>query len=121
MVKTQGLTHIHLAVRDLKRSLQFYTRVFGMKESFRVGRTMVFLNTPGSRDLVTLRKAGAGEPAGDGGGIAHFGFRLDDGQGLDAAVREVVAAGGALVERGEHRPGEPYAYVRDPDGYVIEL
>jgi len=23
--------------------------------------------------------------------------------------------------RGEHAPGEPYAYVADPDGYEIEI
>ena len=32
MIKTQGLTHIHLVVRDLNRSLRFYTAVFGMEE-----------------------------------------------------------------------------------------
>ena len=46
MVKTQGLTHIHLVVRDLERSLQFYQGVFGMEERFRDGPKMVFLNTP---------------------------------------------------------------------------
>jgi hypothetical protein len=25
------------------------------------------------------------------------------------------------VEKGEHAPGVPYAYVSDPDGYVIEI
>ncbi|TDJ42461.1 MAG: hypothetical protein E2O54_02150, partial [Gammaproteobacteria bacterium] len=29
MIKTQGLTHIHLVVRDLDRALNFYTNVFG--------------------------------------------------------------------------------------------
>jgi predicted enzyme related to lactoylglutathione lyase len=32
MIQTQGLTHIHLMVRDLERSLRFYQGVFGMKE-----------------------------------------------------------------------------------------
>ena len=40
---------------------------------------------------------------------------------LDAAVTEVEAAGGMLVKRGEHAPGVPFAYIRDPDGYLIEL
>jgi catechol 2,3-dioxygenase-like lactoylglutathione lyase family enzyme len=40
---------------------------------------------------------------------------------MDAAVREVEAAGGTLISRGEHAPGVPFAYVRDPDGYVLEL
>ena len=50
------------------------------------------------------------------GGIDHFGFRLSDKAKLDEAIEEVERAGGALVERGEHPPGAPYAYVRDPDG-----
>jgi catechol 2,3-dioxygenase-like lactoylglutathione lyase family enzyme len=36
-------------------------------------------------------------------------------------IRQVEAAGGRLVERGEHAPGIPFAYVADPDGYLIEL
>jgi catechol 2,3-dioxygenase-like lactoylglutathione lyase family enzyme len=55
------------------------------------------------------------------GGVDHFGFRLKPNVDLDAAIAEVVQAGGKLVERGEHGPGSPYAYVADPDGYLIEL
>jgi len=122
MIKTQGLTHIHLVVRDLERSLRFYRGVFGMSERFRDGPKMVFLNTPGSQDLITLNE----DPtearfAGMSGGVAHFGFRLTDPASLDAAIAEVEAAGGRLVRRGEHGPGIPFAYVADPDGYVIEL
>ena len=40
MIRTQGLTHIHLVVRDLERSLGFYQRVFGLEELFREGRCM---------------------------------------------------------------------------------
>jgi len=92
-MRTQGLTHIHLMVRDLERAVAFYTRVFGLKEQFREGASMVFLNTPGRDDMVTLNE----DP------------------------REVEAAGGTLIRRGEHAPGVPFAYVRDPDGYVLEL
>lgn len=122
MIATQGLTHIHLVVRDLDRSLRFYQGVFGMQERFRDGPKMVFLNTPGSRDLVTLNEDPAeAEVAGVSGGVAHFGFRLTDPASLDAAIAAVEAAGGSLVERGERSGGLRYAYVRDPDGYVIEL
>ena len=51
----------------------------------------------------------------------HFGFRLQNRGQLAAAIEEVVAAGGRLIERGEHAPGVGYAYVSDPEGYVIEL
>lgn len=122
MIATQGLTHIHLVVRDLERSLRFYTEVFGMKELFRDGPRMVFLNTPGSNDLITLN----GDPAeaslaGAAGGVGHFGFRLCDSSDLDSAIAAIEAAGGKLLRRGEHAPGAPFAYLADPDGYVIEL
>jgi len=121
MIRTKGLTHIHLVVRSMKRSLRFYQAVFGMAVRFKIGRKMVFLNTPGSRDTITLNEnpdlAGI---AGTSGGISHFGFELVKGD-LDAAIQEVEKAGGKLVERGEHAPSVPYAYVADPDGYVIEL
>jgi catechol 2,3-dioxygenase-like lactoylglutathione lyase family enzyme len=109
-------------VRDLDRSLTFYKRVLGLEERFREGRHMVFLNTPGSQDLITLNEdPHEAEAAGVNGGVNHFGFRLRDVAGLDAAITEVEAAGGTLVKRGEHAPGVPFAYIRDPDGYLIEL
>jgi len=122
MVKTRGLYHLHLVVRDLDRSLAFYRDVFGLEEQFRDGPRMVFLATPGAGDLITLNEDPAeAVNAGRSAGIAHFGFRLSDPKSLDAAIDEVLRAGGSLVSTGEHAPGLRYAYVRDPDGYVIEL
>jgi catechol 2,3-dioxygenase-like lactoylglutathione lyase family enzyme len=54
MIETEGLTHIHLVVGDMSRSLAFYTRVFGMQELFREDDDLVFLRTPGGRDTITL-------------------------------------------------------------------
>ena len=122
MIKTKGLTHIHLLVKDLERSLKFYKSVFGMDEKYRVGKEMVFLSTPGSQDLITLHE----EPAktqllGKNGGIEHFGFQRTKDMNLDEAVHIVEQAGGKLLSRGEHAPGYLYAYMSDPDGYVFEL
>jgi catechol 2,3-dioxygenase len=122
LIETQGLTHIHLIVADLERSIEFYKNVFGMEERFRDGPKMVFLNTPGSQDLITLNEcADEAKLAGANGGVSHFGFRLSESSSLDRAISEVEAAGGKLVRRGEHAPGVPFAYVTDPDGYLIEL
>jgi len=119
LITTQGLTHLHLFVADLDRSLRFYQEVFGFEEQFRDGPTMVFLRPPNSSDTITLNEKPAS--AGVAGGIDHFGFRLTDKADLDEAIDEVEKAGGRLITRGEHAPGQAYAYVADPDGYTIEL
>ena len=121
MIRTQGLTHLHIVVADLDRSLRFYTGVFGMEEQFRDGPSMVFLRTPGAADSITLNEQPDDVRAGQRGGIDHVGFRRADDQDLDDAIRQVEAAGGRLVQRGEHAPGVEFAYVADPDGYLIEL
>lgn len=123
MIETEGLTHIHLMVGDMSRALAFYTRVFGMQELFREGDDLVFLRTPGGRDTLTLNSEPASERGrpGESGGISHFGFRLKRAADMDGAVQEIVASGGRLIRRGEHSPGELFAYVTDPDGYTIEL
>jgi catechol 2,3-dioxygenase-like lactoylglutathione lyase family enzyme len=121
MIKTCGLTHIHLVVKDVRRSLDFYQSVFGMQEKFWAGSNCVFLNTPGSNDLITLNQPTEEQPTGSGGGILHFGFQLENKSDLESAISQVIAAGGALKKRGEFMPGMPFAYVTDPDGYEIEL
>lgn len=121
MIKTAGLTHIHLMVKDLQRSLNFYQTVFGMEVMFSPAPGLVFLNTPGAKDAIALHQAEADQPTGTSGGITHFGFQLADRADLDKAIDAVVAAGGALKKRGEFAPGLPFAYVSDPDGYELEL
>jgi len=117
-IRTHGLTHISLAVEDPQRSLEFYSRVFGVEEYFRDDTSIQVLG-PGEKDVLAFEK----DPmnAGKAGGIAHFGFRLVAPSDIDAAVVAVEAAGGTVVERGEFAPGLPFAFVKDPDGYVIEI
>jgi catechol 2,3-dioxygenase-like lactoylglutathione lyase family enzyme len=118
MVRTYGLTHINLVVRDVERSLRFYGQVFGVEE---YGRTegLVHTRTPGCQDVITFDEQTSG--AGESRGIAHFGFRLVSPSDIDTAVDEVERAGGKLLRRGEFSPGYPYAYVADPDGYEVEI
>jgi catechol 2,3-dioxygenase-like lactoylglutathione lyase family enzyme len=117
-VRTHGLTHINLAVQDPLRSLEFYARVFGVKEYYR-DETQVQVQGPGPHDVLAFELDV--NAAGKAGGIGHFGFRLVDPRDIDSAVEAVKAAGGKLLRRGEFGPGLPFAYVADPDGYEIEI
>jgi catechol 2,3-dioxygenase-like lactoylglutathione lyase family enzyme len=118
MIETHGLTHISLSVRDPQRSLDFYSRVFGVREYFR-DETQIQVQGPGPFDVLAFERAAA--HAGVAGGIGHFGFRLKRPEDMDLAVTEVERAGGRLLRRGEFAPGLPFAYVSDPDGYEIEI
>jgi catechol 2,3-dioxygenase-like lactoylglutathione lyase family enzyme len=118
MLRTYGLTHIALAVRDLDRSIAFYQGVFGAKVVYR-DPGFAQLQTPGARDVLVLEKARAG--AGKSGGIRHFGYRLRSAGGIAGAARAVVTSGGTVFEQGSFIPGEPYLFAKDPDGYTVEI
>lgn len=115
---THGLTHIALAVKSPARSLKFYRAVFGVREYYRDADSIQVLG-PGPKDVIAFER----DPkhAGAPGGIIHFGFRLLRPGDIDAAVVAVQRAGGSVSSRGDFAPGCPYAFVRDPDGYEIEI
>jgi catechol 2,3-dioxygenase-like lactoylglutathione lyase family enzyme len=117
-IATHGLTHLALAVRDPERSLRFYEAVFGVREYFRDANTIQVLG-PGPHDVLAFERRP--DEAGVRGGIIHFGFRLTRPEDIDAAVAAVELAGGTISSKGEFVPGAPYAFVRDPDGYEIEI
>ena len=117
-VTTYGLTHLALGVRDPSRAFDFYREVFGMVAVYREP-SFIQAQTPGARDVLVFQRADGA--AGESGAIAHFGFRLTDPADIERAVLAVTKAGGTVVEQGEFVPGEPYAFVRDVDGYLVEI
>jgi catechol 2,3-dioxygenase-like lactoylglutathione lyase family enzyme len=119
MVKSYGLTHIALVVRDIERSFDFYRQILGMIAVYRRHKFLQ-MQTPGSHDAIVLEERGA-EHIGESGGVIHFGFRLPDAADIDAAAEAVERAGGTILEQGEFSPGEPFLMFRDPDGYEIEI
>jgi catechol 2,3-dioxygenase-like lactoylglutathione lyase family enzyme len=118
MIKTHGRNHIVLAVLDPERSLRFYRSVFGVREYFRDETTIQVLG-PGSHDVIAFERRPAS--AATAGGIIHLGFRLTKPEDIDAAIAAIEAAGGTLSSQGSFGVGLPYAFVRDPDGYEIEI
>ena len=118
MIRTHGMTHIALAVRDVERAFRFYEAVFGMVAVYR-DRDFLQAQTPGTHDVLVFETGKA--RAGKAGGIAHFGFRLVQPADIDRAAEAVEKAGGVVTSKGEFVPGEPYLFCRDPDGYEVEI
>lgn len=117
-VRTYGLTHVALAVRDPKRSFDFYRAVLGV-ECIYDGGSFLQAQTPGSRDVIVFERNP--RAAGKRGGVAHFGFRLTRARDIDRARNAIQSAGGTITDAGVFVPGEPYVFFRDPDGYEVEI
>ena len=117
-VRTHGLTHVALAVRDPHASLRFYQAVLGVAVVYE-SPEFVQAQTPGTRDVLVFERRP--HEAGRAGGIVHFGFRLQRAEDIEQARTAILAAGGTIHDTGEFIPGEPYVFFKDPDGYEVEI
>ena len=131
----KGIFHTHLVVKDIAKSVRFYTGLFGMRDTGFKDGTLVFLTTPGRDDLLALNPGGSwGFPggcatenpreeklAGVQGGAAHFGYMLPSLEDYERAIDSVGEFGGHLVVRCDHGGLFTHTYLADPDGYVVEI
>jgi catechol 2,3-dioxygenase-like lactoylglutathione lyase family enzyme len=118
MIRTYGLTHIALAVKNAKQSFEFYRKLFGVIKVYDQDG-WIQAQTPGARDILVFDESAP--RTGKVGGVAHFGFRLVNPKDINAAARAVTAAGGEILDKGEFCPGEPYLFFKDLDGYEVEI
>ena len=117
MIKTHGLTHVALAVKDPEVSLRFYESLFGVKEYFR-DESSIQVCGPGPYDVIAFERSDREMVRG---AIDHFGFRLTDPKDIERAVEEAKAVGATIVDHGEFSPGYPFLFILDPDGNQIEI
>lgn len=114
-----------IRVRDLDRSLDFYTNVLGMKVigggTMPHGGRFVHLRTPGSQQRLELNwyPRGSRFYSGYRGGeeLDHLAFVVDD---VRKAFKELVRKGAEVAVDPAHSEGTE-VYVKDPDGIWIEL
>lgn len=117
--KTYGLTHLAIAVQDVRRTKKFYHEVFNMETMYDQDG-FIQMTTPGCNDILVFEE-GKNSSVGSTGGIAHFGFRLREAKDIEEIVQRVKSAGGKIVEQGEFVKGSPYVFFKDLDGYEVEV
>jgi catechol 2,3-dioxygenase-like lactoylglutathione lyase family enzyme len=113
-----GLDHVVLRVRDQAASERFYTEVLGCTRDH-VNERVRLVQLRFGAHLIDLLP---GERGPDG--MDHFCLSItcDDLSGLADSLRaRGVAVEGSVVERRGAFGTVPSLYLRDPDGYLIEL
>jgi len=122
------LSYFGIRVRDLERSLKFYTEVFGLKEVARGDHQKY-----GAGLYVLLRDIKSGQklelnwypegsrhatPYTPGEGLDHIAFVVDD---LKVKYKEMLEKGAEPTDIDPSETGGWLAYLRDPDGNWIEI
>jgi catechol 2,3-dioxygenase-like lactoylglutathione lyase family enzyme len=113
-----GLRHLALKVHDIERSLDFYTRILGMRVDWRPDEWNVYL-TCGSDNLALHQSE---EPVSGRGMLDHFGFMVARPEEVDEWALRLARFGIALVQAPKnHRDGSRSLYFHDPDENLIQL
>ncbi len=119
-------TYTGIRVRDLDRSIRFYTEGLGMelrgrRKIPRTGGENVDLATPGSDRILELNwypRVGMVKQYRKGDELDHMAFRVEF---MKAAIEHLARHGGRTTVP-PFREGESWvAFVADPDGIWIEL
>jgi catechol 2,3-dioxygenase-like lactoylglutathione lyase family enzyme len=124
MFKPLGLDHVVFRVRDQAASQRFYVETLGCTVDH-VNERISLVHLRFGDHYIDLLPAPAGAPAGPGaGGVDHvcLSIACDDLGAVAATLRQrgVTVEGDVVDRRGAYGTG-PSLYLRDPDGYLIEL
>lgn len=118
--------HMMIRVLDEARSVDFYSKAFGLKVADRVDFadfTLIYMSNPESEFEVELTvNKGRTDPYDLGNGYGHVAFSVDN---LEAERGRIEAQGytpGDIKQMmHEGRAFGRFFFITDPDGYKIEV
>ena len=121
------LLHTMLRVGDLNKSVTFYTEIFGMtllrQKDYPEGKfTLAFVGYGDEKNNTAIELTHNWDTSSYdiGNGFGHIAIEVDD---VYAACEKIKQQGGNIIrEAGPMNAGTTIiAFVKDPDGYEIEL
>jgi catechol 2,3-dioxygenase len=118
------LGHVVFYVRELARSVRFYTEVVGLTEQGRIFNDRAALLSGGHthHELLLIEVGAApGPPQGRRVGLYHVGWKI--GATLDELkeVYDRIMAEGSPIDGVSDHTVSQSIYLRDPDGNEVEL
>ena len=112
-LKVSRLDHVSLQVSDLKRSRDFYGKVFALSVNTNPRPDNEVRLDLGDSAVLVLRRS---SPPGT---VNHLGIKLE---GFDkATVAQQLKASGIVPVDEPNVPGTPGFHVVDPDGFKVQL
>ena len=111
-------SHLQLKVRDLKKSIEFYTTVLGFRVLEQEGETVYFTNDGQSSILSIVEQPDAISHQGHTG-LYHIAFLLPTRKDLGNIIQHFIELN-VSVGAGDHDVSEAL-YLNDPDGNGIEV
>src|SRR4051794_19514735 len=115
-----GLRHVALNVRNVRKSLEFYSTVLGMQVEWMPDDDNAYLTSGG--DNLALHQLPEGAEPGGIQTLHHIGFVVRLITDVDTWADRVRGHGIRLAaEPKTHRDGARSFYFNDPDGLLIQL
>ncbi len=117
------LLHTRYRVNDLASTVRFYTEILGLAEVRRHksprGSELVFLQTPGSEELIEICSFPASGPVHVQADLTHLAFEVASLEefGQHLARHNLKFSDGPTMKEG----GGGFAFIDAPEGYEIEL
>jgi len=124
--RPSGVSHVHLWVADLERSLGFYRDLLGLHVTHDMreeppGREVVFLSASDYHHHVALaRRPGATPAPPSAAGLFHFALLYPTRRDLALTLQRLREADYPIDGIRDYGPSE-VVNVRDPDGIGVEL
>jgi len=121
----QRLNHAVLYVRDVERSVAFYTEALGFRVITGIQGRAAFLQAADSTNDHDLGLFAVGDRAGDSTagrstvGLYHLAWEVDTLAEL-RRIRDVLSERGSLVGASDHGSTKAL-YAKDPDGIEFEV
>ena len=113
-----GLNHVAISVPDIDKAVQYYTRIMGFPEAFRLtnasGQVQLVYVQISKNTFIELLPANAQRPPG----INHFGVHVEN---MKAATAMFKARGGAVSEINVSGTKAILSNIVDPNGVRMEL
>lgn len=113
--------HCRIRVRDIEKSVNFYTRLFGFRKvresTSPAGNRLAFLELPGHNTQIELCYQPGAQDFAFPEDIFHFAFSCPDLE----EFRRKWESGDIEFWPAEGPVGGRFYFINDPDGYEIEV